>query len=235
MKYLDTFLAFYNLRLKLKTGSEQTALELDQRDFAKLQGFLEQHTPKVLRLKDKQAFNQFVAGEKERSDVFEIWGTFGFYEHKNGIDWGHSKDFEGLLFDYQRMDEIVEDFFQNQKISLANLSWLNDLGKFQGCFLIALNQDKTPFDGDWIDLKQHRIVESSVDLLDWHGIAIGKVAGAIHESLSHLLRGKLNIRKCVLPECGKIFAPSERGRGSVRIYCSTSCRVRAYQKRRIYG
>lgn len=231
MRHLDIFLAFYNLRLQPKKPSQRDGLELSRRDCKKLRKFLEQYAPKVFHLKDKAEFDQFVAERKEWSDIFEVWGTLGFYEYKNGVDWFHSNDLEGLLFDYQKMEGLVEDLLQTQTLHVTHLSWLNDLGKFQGRSLIALNRDGTPFDGERIDLKSHRIIESSGYLLDWHGIAISEIGTAIYESLSSLLRGEQPIKRCILPTCDRIFVPSERGRGAERIYCSVSCRVKAYKNR----
>ena len=231
MESLDIFPAFYNLRLRSKRSDRRDRFKLDPRDGRRLTRFLERYTPAVFRLTDKQAFDQFVAAREKRSDVVEIWGTLGYYEYKNGVNWFLSRDLEAFLADYRKTTGIIESYLDVQTVSIGALCWLNALGRLEGRSLIALRSDGSPFDGDCIDLNSHRIVESSGDLLDWHGIAISRIGAAIYKNLCRLLRGELTIKRCILPECDKIFVPSTRGRGSKRIYCSTSCRVRAYQNR----
>lgn len=236
---IDILLDLYNLRLDLKFSEEKDRFELKQRDFKKLREFFEKHTPEIFQRIDPKTLKRL--DNKEEPFQIELWRRLDYFRHRAGVEWWESEVFQEFLFDYWRVEKIIDHFYDERKVPYADLKWVDDLKRWviqsmmpvdsSGTPLVAIDSKGNLIKPEWVDFEKHHVVETSTGTpLGWHGIGIQRIVAAIYNGLRSIFFGETPIRRCALPNCRKLFVPSSHG--SDQRFCSTSCRVKAYQQRR---
>lgn len=148
------------------------------------------------------------------------------YHARTGKDWFSSKHLSAMLRDQAHVREIIDDFFDNNTVSVENLRWLQETQKFlTGRIGVRPTFDQR--EGNFINLQEHRIVTNYEAI---HNIALQSIYLEIHEGLLMMIRGeRASLTQC--PVCKKIFYPSNPS-GRVTKFCSGACRQKDYRERK---
>ncbi|HSG41690.1 MAG TPA: hypothetical protein VLA72_00920, partial [Anaerolineales bacterium] len=171
-EYIDLFVEFYNLRLKVDTKplkKENVKFARDslipqgrvisqfvlQDDLSrrKLKEFFEEYT-NVAWLKDKENASNMISklsntNIKPEAVGFIIGktGTLGLYEIFNNETWWDSEDCREFLYDYRRIEDVIEGILVRNEVRHDNLDWLYELGNVVCASGFILEKSKQSPDG----------------------------------------------------------------------------------------
>jgi hypothetical protein len=236
---IDILLDLYNLRLDLNFSEEKDRFELKQRDFKKLREFFEKYTPDIFHRIDPKTLKRL--DHQEEPFQIELWRMLDYFKHRTGGEWWESEDFQEFLFDYWRVEKMIDHFYDKRKVLYTELKWVDDLKRCviqsmmpvdsSGTPLVTIDSKGNLIEPEWVDFEKYHVVEISTGTpLGWHGIGIQAIAAAIYNGLRSLFFGETPIRRCAITDCRKLFVPQSRG--SEQRFCSASCRVTAHKQRR---
>jgi len=239
---IKVFLMFHNLQLEIiETGSK---LDLSPKSHRALMRFFERIG--VADVKEATTYEKRLS----KQEKFQNRGTLGEYEFTHGVKWVDSKDFQAFLDDYQGMWTLVSNYLNgfNTQWDLNGLSQLRKAAMGEVKYYAVPKKEDFRQDGSDIyphnDYKFYEYQTGPHSL--WHGLKLAWLARSLHESLQRLvikhcvameqktgltilIPNDLELRRCALPGCQKVFVPSHTNRERHR-FCSTSHRVLAHRR-----
>lgn len=256
-KSSDVLIDFCNLQIE-PDFSNSTGKILDERDKEHVIHFLDKWLKIIIKNPDTRDLK---SGDVLESQIFLLPIPSATspsvtnlllerYQRENNTNWFESADFKGFIETYQMARRTIGDLVSNRYYSYIE-DWLQSLwaeleeieledrskiiqskGKLFKMRPISAPHSTDSEEVYWNlgNFEYFHLINVSYRL-NWCGLSIHIIGKAIFEGFTDILKKKVILKRCKLPNCNKIFVVSNRGRYEHK-FCDENCRKR--EKKRPY-